>query len=303
MTSSGPGDIPALSGRSIVITGANSGVGYATAAVLAGKGARVTLAVRDLSKGRAAARAMGGDTEVRQLDLANLSSVRRFAASLTEPIDVLINNAGISIPPLRRTVDGFESQFGTNHLGHFALTNLLLPQVRDRVVTVGSLVHLIGRIDVTDLNWRRRPYRPYGAYGQSKIANHLFAHELHRRLVSAGSPVISVLAHPGIASTSLMNVEGQGLRPRIERFFVHSLAQSAEAGALPSLYAATADLPGDSYVGPNRMMGMRGAPAPARRAAKTRNVHTARRLWEESEELTGAAFPLTGARPNDGAPR
>jgi NAD(P)-dependent dehydrogenase (short-subunit alcohol dehydrogenase family) len=156
MSSFTTADVPSLSGRTVVVTGANGGVGRVTATVLAAKGARVILAVRNEEKGHSAAAAMDGDTEVRRLDLADLSSVRAFAESFTEPIDVLINNAGISIPPLERTADGFESQFGTNHLGHFALTNLLLPQVRGRVVTVGSLVHLIGRIDFTDLNWHRR---------------------------------------------------------------------------------------------------------------------------------------------------
>ncbi|NGN67629.1 SDR family NAD(P)-dependent oxidoreductase [Streptomyces sp. A7024] len=303
MTSFTAADIPPQGGRTIVVTGANGGVGRVTATVLAGKGARVILAVRSEEKGRAAAAAMGVNTEVRRLDLADLSSVREFAESFTGPIDVLINNAGISIPPLTRTVDGFESQFGTNHLGHFALTNLLLPQVRDRVVTVGSLVHLIGKVDVTDLNWHRRRYRPYGAYGQSKLANHLFAHELQRKLSAAGSSVISVVAHPGIATTNLMNVEGRGLRYRVEKSIVQSIAHSAEAGALPSLYAATADIPGDSYIGPSRLLGMRGAPSPAKPAAKTRNAENARRLWQASEELTGTAFTLPADRPREEAGR
>ncbi|GAA1427973.1 hypothetical protein GCM10009616_06520 [Microlunatus lacustris] len=214
-------------------------------------------------KGRAAEATMNGDTEVRRLDLADLAAVREFAGFLTHPVDVLINNAGISVPPLTRTADGFESQSGTNHLGHFALTNLLLPQVLDRVVTVGSPVHLIGRPDFTDLNWHRRHYRAYGAYAQSKLANHLSAHELQRRLTAAGSPVISVVTHPGIATTNLMDVEGHRSRRRLDKFFIQSVAQSAEAGALPILHAATADIPGDSYIGPSRMRRMRGLPHPA----------------------------------------
>lgn len=293
--------LPSLKGRTIVITGANSGVGRVTATVLAEKGARVILAVRNLEKGRTAAAAIGGDTEVRRLDLADLSSVRAFADGITDSIDILINNAGISIPPLQRTVDGFESQFGTNHLGHFALTNLLLPQVRDRVVTVGSLAHLIGKIDFTDLNWRTRKYKPYVAYGQSKLANHLSANELQRQLTALGSSVKSVVAHPGIATTNLMDAEGQGLRYRLERLVIQSFAHSAEAGALPSLYAATADIPGDSYVGPRNLMGMRGAPAPAKPAARARNVENARRLWAESEKLTGTTFPLSANQLGDGA--
>jgi NAD(P)-dependent dehydrogenase (short-subunit alcohol dehydrogenase family) len=303
MSSFTEADIPSLRGRTVVITGANGGVGRATATVLAEKGARVVLAVRDEEKGRSAAARMGADTEVRRLDLADLSSVRGFAESFTEPFDVLINNAGISIPPLERTVDGFESQLGTNHLGHFALTNLLLPQVRGRVVTVGSLGHLVGRIDLTDLNWRRRRYRPYPAYCQSKLANHLTAHELQRRLSSVGSSVISVVAHPGIATTNLMEVEGRGLRHRIEKSLLHAIAHTAEAGALPSVYAAVAEVPGDGYVGPSRLMGTRGAPAPARRTAKTHRPQVARRLWEESERLTGTAFPLRSDQLREGSGR
>jgi NAD(P)-dependent dehydrogenase (short-subunit alcohol dehydrogenase family) len=300
MTFFATSDIGPLNGRTVVITGANGGVGRVTASVLAEKGARVVLAVRSEDRGRAAAAGMSGDTVIRRLDLADLSSVRAFASSFSEPIDVLINNAGISIPPLERTVDGFESQFGINHLGHFALTNLLLPRIRDRVVTVGSLAHLVGRIDFSDLNWRRRRYRPYGAYGQSKLANHLFAHELQRKLTEAGSPVISIVAHPGIAATNLMDVEGGGIRRRLEKALVRSMAQPTEAGALPSLYAATADIPGDSYIGPSRMM---GAPAPARRAVRTRNAQTARRLWDESEKLTSTAFsPLPAPRRQDTRP-
>ncbi|RCV52902.1 oxidoreductase [Marinitenerispora sediminis] len=297
MSSFTTADVPSLSGRTVVVTGASGGVGRVTATVLAAKGARVILAVRSEEKGHAAAATMDGDTEVRRLDLADLSSVRAFAESLTEPIDVLINNAGISIPPLERTADGFESQFGTNHLGHFALTNLLLPQVRDRVVIIGSLAHLIGRIDFTDLNWHRRRYRPYPAYGQSKLANHLTAHELQRRLSSVGSSVISVVAHPGIATTNLMNVEGRGLRYRIERSVIHTIAQPAEAGALPSIYAAVAEIPGGSSIGPSRLMGLRGAPAPAKRAIKTHRSDDARRLWKESERLTGTVFPFDTDQP------
>lgn len=289
-------EIPSQAGRTVVVTGANGGVGRVTASVLAEKGARVILAVRNVDKGLAAAETMTGSVEVRRLDLADLSSVREFARSFREPIDVLINNAGISIPPLTRTVDGFESQLGTNHLGHFALTNLLLPQVSGRIVTVGSLAHLIGRIDFADLNWNDRTYRPYGAYGQSKLANYLSAHELQRRLTAAGSPVVSVVAHPGIATTNLMNVERRGLRHRVEKFLVQSVAHTAEAGALPSLYAATADVAGDSYIGPSRLMGLRGAPAPARRLAKTKNARDAARLWEASERLTGTTFPLGRSR-------
>ena len=303
MTSFIAADVPSMRDRTIVITGANSGVGRATATALAEKGARVVLAVRNLEKGRVTAESIAGHTEVRHLDLADLSSVREFAEGFTDSIDVLINNAGISIPPLDYTVDGFESQFGTNHLGHFALTNLLLPQVRDRVVTVGSLAHLIGEIDFTDLNWRTRKYKPYTAYAQSKLANHVSAHELQRRLAAHGSPIRSIVAHPGIATTNLMNADGPGLRYRLEKLFIQSFAQSAAAGALPSLYAATADIPGDSYVGPSDLMGARGTPALVKRARRTRNVENAQRLWEESEQLTGTTFPMSALQFDNGPGR
>jgi NAD(P)-dependent dehydrogenase (short-subunit alcohol dehydrogenase family) len=289
-------DVPSMTGRTAVVTGANSGIGRVTARVLAERGARVLLAVRDLDRGRAAAATMTGDVEVRQLDLADLSSIRAFARRLTEPVDLLVNNAGLSLPPLSRTADGFESQFGTNHLGHFALTNLLLPRIRGRVVTVASLAHLIGSIDFADLNWERKPYRAYPAYGQSKLANLLFASELQRRLDEAGSPVTSTAAHPGISATNLMRTEGRGPGLRASQALIGLVTQSAEQGALPTLYAATADVPGGGYAGPRRLMGLRGAPKLVPRAAKARDVDAARRLWQASEELTGVAFPLRTPR-------
>ncbi|WP_033290545.1 oxidoreductase [Amycolatopsis jejuensis] len=285
-------DVPPQNGRTVVITGANSGIGKATAQVFAARGARVVMAVRNLAKGQAAAATMTGAVEVRELDLADLSSVRAFAHHLTEPIDLLINNAGLSLPPLSRTADGFEMQFGTNHLGHFALTNRLLPQIRDRVVTVASLGHLIGSIDFTDLNWERKPYRPNPAYGQSKLANLLFTIELQRRLERAGSPVLSTAAHPGISATNLMRSEKQSLRFRAGKAVLGRIAQREADGALPTLYAATADIPGDSYAGPSRLCGMRGAPELTGRAAKARDTTVARKLWEVSEELTGVTFPF-----------
>ena len=193
-----------MTGRTVVVTGANSGIGRAAARALAADGARVVLAVRDPTKGCAAAATMTGDVSVRQLDLADLASVRAFAEDVTETIDVLINNAGLMLPPFGRTTDGFELQFGTNHLGHFALTNLLLPRIRGRVVTVSSNGHRAGTLDFDDLNWERRPYRAFPAYAQSKLANLLFTAELHRRLTEAGSPVLATAAHPGMAATNLL---------------------------------------------------------------------------------------------------
>ncbi|MFC7880046.1 oxidoreductase [Isoptericola sp. NPDC057391] len=281
--------IPAQSGRTVVVTGATSGIGRVTAEVLAARGARVVLAVRDVDRGRAAARAMAGDVAVRRLDLADLASVRAFAADLAEPVDVLVNNAGVMVPPLTRTADGFELQLGTNHLGHFALTNLLLPRVRGRVVTVSSSGHRFGAVDLEDLNWERRRYRPMAAYGQSKLANLLFTAELQRRLAAAGSPVVAVAAHPGMAATHLLS-ERRGVQRLLLRL-AGPLVQSAEDGALPTLYAALADVPGGSYAGPSGFLEGRGAPTLVGRSARARDVAVARRLWDVSESLTGTAFP------------
>ena len=286
--------IPDLSGRTVIITGANSGIGLAAAQALATAGARVVLAVRDPAKGEAAAADVPGTTEVRPLDLARLDSVRAFAADWHGDIDLLINNAGVMIPPLTRTVDGFELQFGTNHLGHFALTNLLLPQVTGRVVTVSSDAHRGGAIDFDDLNWERKRYRPWRAYGQSKLANLLFTSELERRLTQAGSPVKATAAHPGYAATNLQSHSGSRLTAfAMERIGNRLIAQDAAGGARPTLYAAVADIPGDSFAGPSGPfgLGLRGAPTLVARSAAARDEQAARRLWTVSETLTGVSFP------------
>src|SRR3954452_11878187 len=189
-------DLPSFAGRTVVVTGANSGLGEVTARELARVGAKVILACRNTDKGDAAAAGMTGEVEVRKLDLQNLASVRAFADGVDE-LDVLVNNAGIMAVPFAQTSDGFESQIGTNHLGHFALTTLLLPKITDRVVTVSSLLHLMGKVSLKDLNWKSRPYSAWLAYGQSKLANLLFTSELQRRLDASGSAVRSVAAHPG----------------------------------------------------------------------------------------------------------
>jgi NAD(P)-dependent dehydrogenase (short-subunit alcohol dehydrogenase family) len=283
-------DIPDLTGRTVIVTGANSGIGLVTAQALAAHGARVILAVRDPAKGQQAADAMRapGPSEVRLLDLASLDSVRAFARDWSGPIDLLINNAGVMIPPLSRTADGFELQFGTNHLGHLALTNLLLRNITGRVVTVSSGAHRYGRIDFDDLNWERRRYRRWPAYGQSKLANLLFTAELQRRLTEAGSPVLSMAAHPGYAATNLQSHSGS----RLMEFAMGTLgnrllAQDAASGALPTLYAAVADLPGNTFVGPSGFGGTRGAPAPGARSKAASDAEVARRLWQVSESLTG----------------
>ena len=275
-----------------MITGGNSGIGSVAARVLAQAGAQVTIAVRDQAKGQQTASSIGGGVVVRALDLADLDSVRAFAAEVTEPIDVLINNAGVMAPPLGRTVQGFETQFGVNHLGHFALTNLLLPMITDRVVSVASGAHRRGHIDLSDLNWERRSYERWAAYSQSKLANLLFILELQRRLTAAGSPVRALAAHPGYAATNLQSHSGNVFMDRMMRLTNRIIAQSQDMGALPIVYAASQDLPGGSYVGPDRRSELRGSPTLVGRSAEASDAELAAALWTASEELSGVTSPL-----------
>jgi NAD(P)-dependent dehydrogenase (short-subunit alcohol dehydrogenase family) len=284
-------DLPNLAGHTAVVTGANSGIGLVTARELARAGADVVLAVRDVGRGEAAAASFVGSYEVRQLDLADLSSVRRFADEWDEDLDVLINNAGVMAVPHQRSADGYEMQFATNHLGHFALTNLLLPHITDRVVTVSSGAHRMGRIDLADLNWERRRYEPWGAYSQSKLANLLFTSELQRRLSAAGSSVRAVAAHPGYAATNLQSHSGNPVMNVMMGIGNAVFAQSEAKGALPTLYAATQDIPGDAYVGPDGFQEMRGSPRLVSRSAAAKDTKTAKALWDRSEELTETTFP------------
>ncbi|MGW3986992.1 oxidoreductase [Streptomyces sp. NPDC004830] len=287
--------LPDLSGRTAVVTGANSGIGLTTADALARAGAHVVLAVRDTDRGRAAAASVRGSTEVRRLDLADLASVRAFAESWRDPLHLLVNNAGVMMLPRQRTRDGFEMQFGTNHLGHFALTNLLLPHITGRVVTVSSGAHRWGRarIDFDDLDLASR-YTPQRAYARSKLANLLFTLELQRRLTASGSAVRALAAHPGYASTNLQQGTANPVVRGLLRLGNRFLAQDDRAGALPTLYAATQDLPGASYVGPDGLGEMRGAPTLVGRSRAAGDPAAARRLWTVSEELTGARYPLPG---------
>jgi len=281
-------DLPDLSGRTAVVTGATSGIGRVAARELARAGARVVLAVRDTARGAQVAAGMPGDTDVRALDLTELASVRAFASAWDGPLDVLVNNAGVMATPERRTADGFELQIGTNHLGHFALTNLLLDAITDRVVTVASGAHRMGRIRLDDLNWERGRYERWKAYGQSKLANLLFTLELERRLTAAGSPVRALAAHPGWSATHLQRRTENRVMDGLMAVGNRLIAQSDESGALPTLYAATQDLPGGSYVGPDGPGEVRGHPTLVSRSAAATDADTARRLWELSEELTGA---------------
>ncbi len=287
-------DLPSFSDRTVIVTGANSGLGLVTARELARVGARVIIAVRNTTKGEAAAEQMTGPghgpVEVRALDLQNLASVREFAAGVEGDVDVLVNNAGIMAVPLARTVDGFESQIGTNHLGHFALTNLLLPQITDRVVTVSSLMHWFGYLSLNDLNWKARPYSAWLAYAQSKLANLLFTSELQRRLDTVGSPVRAVAAHPGYSSTNLQGHTGRRFGDALARIGNRYLATDAEFGARQTLYAVARDVPGDSFIGPR--FAMHGPTGQVGRSPLARSAGTARALWELSEQLTDTKFPL-----------
>jgi NAD(P)-dependent dehydrogenase (short-subunit alcohol dehydrogenase family) len=282
--------VPRQDGRTVVVTGATSGIGLQTARILAAFGAHVVLAVRNPDKGAAVARELAGSTEVRRLDVSDLASVRSFAEE-TGQIDVLVNNAGIMAVPFARTADGFESQLGTNHLGHFALTNLLLPKLTDRVVVVGSAAHRSGRIDLDDLNWERRPYRAYPAYAQSKLANLLFLAELQRRLTAHGSTLRTTGAHPGYTSTALQGGTGNRVFTWLSDLGNTLVGMPAWQGALTTVYAATMDLPGNSYVGPQGPGEMLGWPTLVGRSPAASDPELAKALWARSEELTGTSFP------------
>ncbi|MFF5971379.1 oxidoreductase [Streptomyces sp. NPDC012769] len=305
--------IPDLAGRVLVVTGANSGLGLATTRELARRGGHVVLAVRDERRGREAALGIarevpGARLDVRRLDLADLDSVRDFAGKLRadhERIDVLVNNAGVMAPPRTLSAQGHELQFAVNHLGHFALTGLLLDRLsagRDaRVVTVSSVQHRKGRIDFDALEngdgAQGTPrYSPMGAYNRSKLANAVFGHELHRRLTAAGSPVRSLLAHPGYTATNLQNETPVALvRLVFGRVLGPLLAQAPRTGALPQLYAATApDAEGGAFIGPDGRGELRGAPTRVALAPTAADPETGRRLWELSETLTGVRYETLG---------
>jgi NAD(P)-dependent dehydrogenase (short-subunit alcohol dehydrogenase family) len=288
MTAWTAADLPSYDGRTVIVTGANSGLGEVTARELARVGAKVILACRNTDKGAAAASGMTGDVEVRKLDLQDLASVRAFADGV-DAVDVLVNNAGIMAVPYAQTVDGFESQIGTNHLGHFALTNLLLPKITDRVVTVSSGMHLIGYISLKDLNWKSRPYFAWPAYGQSKLANLLFTKELQRRLKAAGSAVKAYAAHPGYSATNLQGNTGSAVQDRAMQA-LNRFVTDADFGARQTLYAVSQDLPGDSFVGPR--YGFTGPTGRAPRSPLARDAKKAAALWELSEQLTGTKFAL-----------
>jgi NAD(P)-dependent dehydrogenase (short-subunit alcohol dehydrogenase family) len=282
-------DLRSYAGRTAIVTGAGGGLGEVTARELARVGAQVILAVRNTEKGEAAAQQMTGDVEVRRLDLQDLASVRDFADGV-ETVDVLVNNAGIMATPYALTADDFEGQIGTNHLGHFALTNLLLPKLTDRVVTVSSVMHRIGRIRLDDLNWKTRRYSAWPAYGQSKLANLLFTSELQRRLDTVGSSLRALAAHPGFSHTNLQGHSGHKFGDALMSFGARLIATDADFGARQTLYAASQDLPGNTFVGPR--FGIWGRTQPVGRSRLAKRATTAAALWELSEQLTSTKFPL-----------
>jgi NAD(P)-dependent dehydrogenase (short-subunit alcohol dehydrogenase family) len=289
--------IPDQRGRVAIVTGASSGIGYETARVLAEKNATVIMAQRSLEKGNAAAEMIrsenaAADIEVFELDLASLDSVRRFAERFKESysrLDLLINNAGVMMPPYTKTTDGFELQFGTNHLGHFALTGLLLERIRNtpgsRIVNVSSSAHHYGNLDFDDLNWGKRSYRKMRAYADSKIANLYFTNELQRRLDEAGVNTMVTAAHPGWTATELQRHAG------VLKFLNRFVAQDITMGALPTLCAATAEDAGAcDYFGPEGWREMRGHPKKVEVNPRAKDTEKAKKLWEISEKLTGIAY-------------
>jgi NAD(P)-dependent dehydrogenase (short-subunit alcohol dehydrogenase family) len=300
-------EIPDQGGRVAIVTGANSGLGLITARELARHGATVVIACRNLEKGERAAAEIhaavpGAELQVSELDLADLASVRAFAGrveSERERVDLLINNAGVMAPPRRLTADGFESQLGTNHLGHFALTGLLLKRLlaapAPRVVTLSSAAHRAGRIKLDDLQSERR-YNNWLAYCQSKLANLMFCFELQRRATAAGSALLSLAAHPGYAATNLQTAGPTRLHEKALGMLGNLvLAQSADNGALPTLYAATKpELPGGTFVGPSGIGEVRGPPHVVSAAGRAYDETDWRRLWDASEQLTGVTFPFVG---------
>jgi len=283
-------DLPSFAGRTVIVTGANSGLGFVTARELARVGAKTILAVRNEAKGDEAAASMTGDVEVRSLDLQDLASVRAFADGV-DSVDVLVNNAGIMAVPYAQTVDGFESQIGTNHLGHFALTNLLLPKITERVVTVSSVLHFMGYISLKDLNWKSRPYFAWPAYGQSKLANLLFTSELQRRLSAAGSALKAHAAHPGYSETNLQGNRGNPIGAWLVKNVQPLVTTDADFGARQTLYAVAKDLPGDSFIGPRYAMRGPTGPTPMR-SPLARDATKAAGLWALSEQLTDIKFSL-----------
>jgi NAD(P)-dependent dehydrogenase (short-subunit alcohol dehydrogenase family) len=312
-------DIPSQAGRVAVVTGTNSGLGFVTAREVARAGATVVMSSRDPERGAAAEQRLrdavpGADVRLAALDLASLASIRSFAERISatyDGIDLLVNNAGVMAIPRAMTIDKFEMQFGTNHLGHFALTGLLLPSLLaragSRVVTVSSTAHKIGRMNFDDLSGHRS-YNAWRAYGQSKLANLLFAYELQRRLTAAAASTISLAAHPGYSSTNLQAVGPQQSGNKLMGILMNvgnlAFGQSADDGALPQLYAATSpEAVGGAFYGPSRLMETRGAPKRVDSTSRSKDVGLAARLWFVSEELTDVHYSALAANTYPEEPR
>ncbi|WP_439032004.1 SDR family NAD(P)-dependent oxidoreductase [Gordonia terrae] len=281
-----------LAGSRVVVTGATNGIGMATARTLARAGVRVVLAVRDTDLGARRAREFGGDCEVLRLDLADLISVRAFVDELDGPVDVLVNNAGMFPHQRRTTPDGFELGMGTNFLGPFALTNLLLPRVTRQIVSVGSEGHRRARIDPTDLGYRRTRWSSPRAYTASKLAVMVWGLELDRRLRAVGSPVVSMLTDPGWAASNISNKPGLGALHRVAQGLAGVVGNDLDAGAAPTLHCLTEPIPPGSYVGVDGPWGLRGRPVLSGRARTACDYDLAARLWAEAETLTGTRWPL-----------
>ena len=290
-------DVPDQKGKVAIVTGSSSGIGYETARVLAAKNASVIIAVRNLEKGQSALEKIKeahpmADVRIMELDLANLDSVRRFAEEFKKDfsqLDLLINNAGVMMPPHSKTADGFELQFGTNHLGHFALTGLLLDMIlhteNSRIVTVSSTGHRAGKLDFDDLNWEKRKYKKMKTYSDSKIANLYFTYVLQEKLEKAGSKTIAVASHPGWTGTELQRHVG------VLGFLNHFFSQGIDMGALPTLLAATApDVKGSDYYGPSGRQEMKGYPKKVESNELSHDKNIAKKLWVVSEEMTGVKF-------------
>jgi len=284
-------NLPDLAGKTYIVTGAAGGIGLITTRELARAGADVVMAVRNPQKGRDAARRIGavrGNIDVRQLDVSSFSSIRVFADAWSGPITGLVNNAGIMMVPRRVTDDGIESQVATNYFGPFALTNALLPHITERVVSISSQLHRMGRLRLKDLTGQKRSYSPWFAYCDSKLDILLFSFELQRRLEQSGSPTRSMIAHPGIAKTNLVGHVG-GVSGWMNQL-AQPLLNEAENGALPTLFALTEDIPGNSYVGPDSFGSISGHPAVRKPSSAARNPKNATALWHATTDVVGPQF-------------